>query len=81
MQKLKTTLRDAFEEAGYSVEDVTTNRKRIEVAVRDPEASGEQLREITYDSVDEDDVLGFNVTTKTTASDEINTVVSFRYRG
>jgi SHS2 domain-containing protein len=81
MQELKTTLRDAFEEAGYSVEDVTTNRKRIEVAVRDPEASGEQLREITYDSVDEDDVLGFNVTTKTTASDEINTVVSFRYRG
>lgn len=81
MQELKTTLRDAFEEAGYSVEDVTTNRKRIEVAVRDPEASGEQLREITYDSVDEDNVLGFNVTTKTTASDEINTVVSFRYRG
>ena len=81
MQELKTTLREAFEQAGYDVEDVTTNRKRIEIAVRDAEASGEQLREITYDAIDEDDVLGFNVTTESTANDEINTVVSFRYRG
>lgn len=81
MQELKTTLRDAFETAGYSVEDVTTNRKRFEIAIRDAEASGERLREITYDTVNEDDVLGFNVTTESTASDEINTVVSFRYRG
>ncbi|WP_436902902.1 hypothetical protein [Halovenus halobia] len=81
MQELKTTLREAFEQAGYDVEDVTTNRKRIEIAVRDPEASGEKLREITYEAIDEDDVLGFNVTTESTANDEINTVVSFRYRG
>lgn len=81
MQELQTELRDAFEDAGYSVEDVTTNRKRFEIAIRDAEASGEQLRAITYDTVDEDDVLGFNVTTESTASDEINTVVSFRYRG
>jgi SHS2 domain-containing protein len=81
MQELKTTLREAFEQAGYDVEDVTTNRKRVEISIRDPEASGEELREITYDSIDEDDVLGFNVTTESTANDEINTVVSFRYRG
>ena len=81
MEELNTTLREAFEQAGYTVEDVTANRKRIEISVRDPEASGEALREITYDSVDEDDVLGFNVTTESTANDEINTVVSFRYRG
>jgi hypothetical protein len=81
MQELKEKLRAAFEDAGYSVEDVTINRKRIEIAIRDAEASGEQLREITYDSIDEDDVLGFNVTTESTANDEINTVVSFRYRG
>jgi 8-oxo-dGTP pyrophosphatase MutT (NUDIX family) len=81
MQELKTTLREAYEEAGYEVEDITINRKRFEIAIRDAEASGEQLREITYETVDEAEVLGFNVTTESTASDEINTVVSFRYRG
>jgi hypothetical protein len=81
MEALKTTLREAFESEGYDVDDATTNRDKLRISIRDPEASGERLRELTYEHLDEDDVLGFNVTTESTANDEINTVVSFRYRG
>jgi hypothetical protein len=81
MEDIKTTLREAFESEGYDIDDVTANRDKLRVSIRDPEASGEALRELTYDSLEEDDVLGFNVTTESTANDEINTIVSFRYRG
>lgn len=81
MEEIKTTLREAFESEGYEVDDVTTNRDKIQVSIRDPEASGERLRELTDETLAEDDVFGFNVTTESTASGEINTVVSFRYRG
>lgn len=81
MEQVKTTLQEAFESEGYEVDDVTANRDKLRVSIRDPEASGEQLRELTYDTLDEADVLGFNVTTESTASGDINTVVSFRYRG
>lgn len=81
MDQLKATLQEAFESEGYDVDDVTANRDNLRISVRDPKASGEQLRELTYDTLEEDDVLGFNVTTESTASGQINTVVSFRYRG
>ena len=81
MEQVKTTLQESFESEGYEVDDVTANRDKLRVSIRDPEASGERLRELTYDTLDEADVLGFNVTTESTASGEINTVVSFRYRG
>lgn len=81
MEELKTALREAFEDDGYEVDEVSTNRDTVRISVRDSEASGENLREVTYGALDESDVLGFNVTTESTANDEINTVVSFRYRG
>lgn len=81
MDELKATLREAFEESGYEIDELSTNRDKVRVSVRDQEASGEDLREVTYGTLDESDVLGFNVTTESTANDEINTVVSFRYRG
>ena len=81
MEEVKTTLREAFEADGYEIDELSTNRSKVRVSVRDPEASGEELRELTYGALDESDVLGFNVTTESTANDEINTVVSFRYRG
>lgn len=81
MEELKTALREAFEDDGYEVDEVSTNRDTVRISVRDSEASSENLREVTYGALDENDVLGFNVTTESTANDEINTVVSFRYRG
>ncbi|MXR50651.1 hypothetical protein GRX03_03380 [Halovenus sp. WSH3] len=81
MDEITTEMRDAIESEGYEVDDVTTNRDKLRISIRDPEASGEVLRELTYETLAEEDVLGFNVTTESTASGEINTVVSFRYRG
>lgn len=76
------TLRAAFEEHGYDLGEISTNRDRVRVAVRDPEASADDLRTVTFDAVDEDDVLGLNVTTESVdGGDEVVTVVSFRYRG
>jgi len=82
MDDLTATLRSAFEEHGYDLGEISENRNRVRVAVRDPEASAEDLRTITHDAVDEDDVLGLNVTTESVdGGDEVVTVVSFRYRG
>ncbi|PSP29265.1 hypothetical protein BRC65_00500 [Halobacteriales archaeon QH_2_65_14] len=82
MQELKDSLRDAFEEQGYDVADVSANRDRVRIAVLDEEASAEELREITHSVVDESDVLGLDVTTESADSQEgVTTVVSFRYRG
>jgi len=81
MTDLTNELAAAFEEAGYTVSETTENRDRIRVVVLDPEASGDDLRSITYDILDEDEVLGFNVTNESGTGDEITTVVSFRHRG
>jgi len=72
----------AFEEAGYELGEAGVNRDRVRVAVRDPEASAQQLRTITREVVGEDDILGLNVATESAdGGDEVTTVVSFRYRG
>lgn len=81
MTDLTDELAAAFEEAGYTVSETTDNRGRIRVVVLDSEASGEDLQSITYNVVDEDEVLGFNVSNETGTGDEITTVVSFRHRG
>lgn len=81
MEELTAELRKAFEREEYEIAELSTNRDKVRIAVRDGEASGEALRELTHEVLSADDVLGFNVTTESTANDEINTVVSFRYRG
>jgi hypothetical protein len=74
-------LAEAFEEAEYEVGETGVNRDRVRVTVLDPEASAEQLREITYSVIDEADVLGFDVTTESAEGQQVRSVVSFRYRG
>lgn len=81
MEDLTSTLREAFETEGYEIAELSRNRDTVRIGVRDAEASGEELREVTTGVLSEDDFLGFNVTSESTANDEINTVVSFRYRG
>jgi len=80
MEDITTELREAFEDAGYDVREASVNRDRIRVSVLDPEASAGDLREHTLGVVDEDDVLGFNVTTESADNQDVATVVSFRYR-
>jgi hypothetical protein len=82
MADLQTDLRKAFETEGYDVAEVETNRDRIRVVILDDEASGEALRSLTHDVVDESDILGLDVSTESVESDEgVTTVVSFRHRG
>ena len=82
MQELTDSLEAAFEEHGYGLGEVSVNRNRVRIAVRDPEASAGELRGIVHDAVDADDVLGLDVTTESASGgDEVVTVVSFRYRG
>ena len=81
MDELTAALRDAFEEGGYEVGETSVNRDRVRVSVLDPGASAEALRELTLEVVDEDDILGFDVTTESADNQDVTTVVSFRYRG
>ncbi len=81
MDNLTDSLAETFEEAGYEVGETSTNRSRVRVVVLDPEASAEHLRELTYSTVEEADVLGFDVTTESGETQQVRSVVSFRYRG
>lgn len=81
MEELTAALRGAFEEAGHEVVEASINRDKVRIEVLDPEASAGALREVAFGVVDEDDVLGFNVTTESAEGQDVTTVVSFRYRG
>ena len=81
MEELTTALREAFEAAGYEVRETSVNRDRVRVVVLDPEASAEDLRGLTLNAIDEDEILGFNVTTESADNQDVATVVSFRHRG
>jgi hypothetical protein len=81
MDELTASLREVFESAGYELSELSVNRDTVRVAVLDPEASANSLRDITHEAVDEDDILGFDVTTESADNQDVTTVVSFRYRG
>lgn len=82
MADLQTELQDAFDAGGYDVAEVETNRDRIRVVILDDEASGDELRSLTHDVVDESDILGLDVSTESVENYEgVTTVVSFRHRG
>lgn len=81
MAEPMVALESAFEEAGFDIAESSRNRDRIRIAVADPEASGERLRELTRETLDEDDIFGFNVTTESLDDENVVTAVSFRYRG
>ena len=74
-------LREVFEDAGYDVGEVTRNRRQVRVVLHTEGANADDLRSITYDVVDEDDVLGLDVTTESVeGQDRMATVVTFRSR-
>jgi hypothetical protein len=74
-------LREAFEDSGYEVEDVSRNRNKIRVVLLEEGAPAEDLRSITQEVVDADEVFGLNVTTESVdGHDGMNTVVTFRSR-
>lgn len=82
MAELDADLETAFESAGYDVAEISHNRKQVRVEILDDEASAEDLRAITDGVVDEDDVLGLDISTESAeGQNEVTTVVSFRYRG
>ena len=81
MSELQERLRAAFEDDGYEVGDVSTNRDTVRVVILDEGAEAATLRSITTDVVDEDDLLALNVTTESVdGQDRMGTVVSFRHR-
>jgi len=82
MDDLTDRLRSAFESAGHEVDGITVNRDTVRVEIRDDAASASDLRTVTTDAVDEDDILGLDVTTEAGGDGEtVSTVVSFRHRG
>jgi hypothetical protein len=82
MAELDADLETAFESEGYDVAEISHNRKQVRVEILDDEASAEDLRAITYGVVDEDDLLGLDISTESAeGQNEVTTVVSFRYRG
>jgi hypothetical protein len=81
MSDVTADLRSAFADAGYGVDDVTDNRGRIEVSLRDDDAPVDDCRAIVNDVCGADSVVGFDVTSDTTAGDQaVGTVVAFRHR-
>lgn len=81
MDELLAALRAAFEEQGYTVEDVSTNRQQVRIALREGDAAATEVRSIPADVVGEDAVMGVNVTTESVeGGDEVQTVVTFRHR-
>lgn len=81
MEALTDELEAAFESGGYDVGETSRNRDQIRITVLDEEASAEELKSITLEVVDEDEILGFDVTTESLDNERVSTVVSFRYRG
>jgi hypothetical protein len=81
MSGLEDELETAFETAGYEVGDVSRNRDQYRVALFEEGAQADELRSVTYDVVDEDDVLALNVSAESVeGQDAMGTVVSFRHR-
>lgn len=81
MPDVETAVRDAFEEHGYEVADVSRNRDRHRVELVDERADAADLRSIVEDAAG-DGVVGIDVSTESLeGADGVRTVVAFRYRG
>jgi hypothetical protein len=81
MSEITDDLRDAFEAEDYEVGEVSTNRDRVRVALIVEGAEADTLRGIVHETVDEENVMGLNVTTENVeGQDAVQTVVSFRDR-
>ena len=81
MSDQQSELAAAFGEAGYTVEDVTTNRNQVRVVLREEDAEGERLKEIVTGTMADEKHLGTNVTTESAeGGNEMVTVVTIRRR-
>lgn len=81
MSTIAETLGDAFESNGYDVGETSRNRDRIRIVLLTETADPDELEAITHDTLDEEAVLGWNVTTESIdGQDAVGTVVSFRHR-
>lgn len=80
MSDIGDDVRAAFEEHGYEVAGVSTNRDRYRVELLEERADAADLRTITTDAVG-DGVVGLDVSTEAVeGADGVRTVVSFRHR-
>ena len=74
-------LRSTLEEMGYTVDDVTTNRDKIRVALREDDAEADLLREAVNEAVGAENVFALDVSTESVdGGGTVQTVVSFRDR-
>jgi hypothetical protein len=81
MPEQLAALREAYEDHGYDVADVSDNRGQVRIALLEERPEADTLREVLYGVVEESDILGPNVTTEATeGADGVRTVVSFRRR-
>jgi len=82
MDDVTEALREAFEGAGYPVEGVDRNRTQVRVSLREEGAEAARLREVLFETVDEEAVLGLDIAAQGSDADAgVGTVVSFTYRG
>ena len=78
MADLSDELTTAYEDEGYDVSEVTTNRDRVRVVLVG-EVGAESARSIVHSVLGEEPRFGVNVTTEALDSqDDVSTVVSFR---
>lgn len=81
MPEQLAALREAYEDHGYDIAEVSDNRGQVRIALLEEQPEADTLREVLYDVVEESDILGPNVTTEATeGTDGVRTVVSFRRR-
>ncbi|MEF8825755.1 MAG: hypothetical protein V5A34_03795 [Halapricum sp.] len=81
MDEQLQSLQDAFEDNDYDVLEVSRNRSQVRVVLGEGGAEAADLRSVTYEGIDEADVLGVNVTTESVeGQDGMNTVVTVRMR-
>ena len=80
MSDITDELRAAYEDDGFDVGEVTTNRETVRVVLLE-EAGADAVRSTVTDVLGEEPPLGVNVTTESVdGHDGMNTVVSFRHR-
>jgi hypothetical protein len=75
------TLRAAFEDAGYTVDDVTENRDRVRIVLQEEDAEADRVRELVHETLSEESIFALNVGTESVEeAATVQTVVSFRDR-
>lgn len=81
MSTIDSTVKETFEAEGFDVAEVTENRGLIRVVLLTADADRDRLRSLADSAVADGRIVGFNVASESTeGSEEIATVVSFRYR-